>query len=76
MKISKKYASLNLGDWLYTFHLGGTGNVNPFSILQYLLSFALKGRHSVISKALARELQSFFTLFVRLYLIYYQFSNS
>ncbi|NNM95759.1 MAG: hypothetical protein HKL88_09940 [Bacteroidia bacterium] len=42
MKISKKYASVNLGDWLYTFHPGGTGNVNPFSILQYLLSFALK----------------------------------
>ncbi|NNM95022.1 MAG: outer membrane protein assembly factor BamD [Bacteroidia bacterium] len=57
MKISKKYASVNLGDWLCTFHPGGTGNVKPFSILQYLLSFALKSRHSVISKVSACEHQ-------------------
>ena len=57
MKISKKYASVNLGDWLCTFHPGGTGNVKPFSILQYLLSFAIKSKSLVISKALAREYQ-------------------
>ncbi|NNM95002.1 MAG: PBSX family phage terminase large subunit, partial [Bacteroidia bacterium] len=48
MKISKKYESVNSGDRRYIIHQGGTGSGKTYSILQYLLSFAIKSKGSVI----------------------------